>query len=149
MDFVFLEYVNEFWFNNETFIIVTLVFMALDILSGIAKGLLTHTFSSTTMRTGFGHKLGIILALCAVAIVQVALFDPNFSLDFDVPLFDVSCGLIIFMEFCSILENCCVMNPQLDSVIGKYFDKSNDIDTVNMTTNFGAEYMNPTLFDDK
>lgn len=149
MDFFFLEWVNEFWFNNETFIVVTLVFMGIDIISGLAKGLVTHTFSSTEMRKGFGHKLAIILALCAVAVVQVALFDPNFSLDFDVPLFDVSCGLIIFMEFCSILENCCIMNPQLDSVIGKYFDKSEDVDSVNITNNFGADYVNPNLFDDK
>ncbi len=126
MDFPFLQWINEFWIGNETFIIVTLIFMALDIISGIAKGLITRTFSSTTMRTGFGHKLGAILALCAIAIIQVALFDPGFSLEFELPLFNISCGLVIFMEFCSILENCCVMNPQLDSIFGKYFDKDED-----------------------
>lgn len=148
MDFVFLEWMNEFWLNNKTFIIVALAFMALDILTGILKSLVTHTFSTKTMRTGFGHKVGIILALCAIAIIQVALFDPHFSIDFEIPLFDVTCGLIILMEFCSVLENCCVMNPQLDNIIGKYFDKKDDIDTVNMNTNFGAEYMHQNLFDD-
>lgn len=149
MELIFLEWINQFWLDNETFILVTLLFIALDIISGVIKALITHTFSSTMMRSGFGHKLGIILALCAIAVIQVALFDPNFSLNFDVPLFDVACGLIIFMEFCSIVENCCVMNPQLDSIIGKYFDKSNDADTVNISNSYIEGYNQTKLFDDK
>lgn len=130
MDFILFDMVNAFWSENMTFIVVTFVFMALDIFSGVMKSLFTGTFSTSVMRQGFGHKLGIILAMCAVAIIQVALLDPNFTFDFEIPLFDISCALIIFMEFCSILENACVMNPQLENVFGRFFDKSKDDDNV-------------------
>lgn len=131
--------ITAFMETNMTMFIVTMVFILLDIISGCVVGFITRTFSSTALRKGLGHKLGYIFIMCAVAFLQVAMFDPNFTLDFDFPLFNVVCGFIIFMEFVSVIENASKLNPNVDKIIGKYFDKSSDDDIVNLDTHFGAD----------
>lgn len=144
----FINMVSIFMEANMTIFIVTIIFILLDILSGCIAGLINHTFSSTQLRKGLGHKIGYVFLMCAVAILQVAMFDPNFNLDFDFPLFNVVCCFIIFMEFISILENASKLNPNIDKLIGKYFDK-NDTENINITSNFGEDYSQPNLFDIK
>lgn len=127
---IFFNLVNEFIQMNIMWIIVTFIFMVLDVISGLLRAWITKTFSSTKMREGFGHKLGFFIVMMVVAILQVALLDPNFTLTFDFPLFNIVCGFIIFMEVTSILENAVILNPQLDSLIGRYFDNNKDPDNV-------------------
>lgn len=131
--------ITEFMEDNITMFCVTMVFILLDIISGCITGLITRTFSSTALRRGLGHKLGYVFIMCAVAIVQVAMFDPNFTLDFDFPLFNVVCGFIIFMEFVSVIENASKLNSNVDKLFGKYFDKSYDDNTVNLEQHFGVD----------
>ena len=132
----FLNMVSVFMETNMTMFIVTVVFILLDILSGCIAGFFNKSFSSTALRKGLGHKIGYIFLMCAVAVLQVAMFDPNFNLDFDFPLFNVVCAFIIFMEFVSIIENASKLNPNIDQIVGKYFDKNKDNDTVNISANF-------------
>lgn len=130
--------ITDFMEANITMFIVTMIFILLDIISGCVVGFITHTFSSTNLRKGLGHKLGYVFIMCAVAVLQVAMFDPNFTLDFDFPLFNVVCGFIIFMEFVSVIENASKLNPNVDQLFGKYFDKSKDDDSVNLEAHFGV-----------
>lgn len=143
----FFNMVSMFMENNITMFIVTVIFILLDIVSGCIAGFINRTFSSTELRKGLGHKIGYIFLMCAVAILQVAMFDPNFSLNFDFPLFNVVCGFIIFMEFVSIIENASKLNPNIDQIVGKYFSKDKDIDNINASANFGEDYTKPKLFD--
>lgn len=121
---------SQFMQDNMTFFIVVCVFILLDIISGVVASLIKGDYSSTVMRKGLAHKLAYIFIMCAVAVLQVAMFDPHFHVDFDFPLLGIVCGFIIFMELSSILENACVMNPQINELIGKFFvfNKHNDIE---------------------
>lgn len=109
-----------------TLFIVVCLMILLDILSGILAAIFDRSFSSTVLRKGLSHKIGYIFLMLVVAIIQVALFDPNFTLHFDFPFFNIVCSFIIFMEVMSILENVCKMNPQLNEFIGKYFKQHKD-----------------------
>lgn len=121
-ELIFMQYITEFVKDNMTFFIVTCIFILLDILSGLISAIVNRDFSSKTMRKGLGHKLAYIFVMCAVAVLQVAMFDPGFTLDFDFPLFNVVCGFIIFMELSSILENACMLNPAINDLIGRFFN---------------------------
>lgn len=129
---MFVAALWQFMSDNMVLFCVAIAFILVDILSGLIVGWITHTYSSTKMREGLGHKLSYVFVMCAVAILQVAMFDPNFGVNFDFPLFNVVCGFIIFMEFSSIMENATILNPKLDSLIGKFFDHNKDIDNVNI-----------------
>ena len=114
-------FINE----NITWFIVLLALVVLDILSKLIVVILNHDFSSKALREGLGHKLSYLIVLCVVAIIQVAMFDKYFTLDFDFPMFTIVCGFIAFLEFTSILENVCYLNPKLDRLVGKYLAQSN------------------------
>lgn len=129
---IFANALSEFMCHNMMPFVVAFAFMFIDVLSGICCGVATHTFSSTKLKQGLWHKLGYILVMCVVAILQIAMFDPNFKVDFDFPLFDVVCYAIVFIELCSIIENATVLNPDLNKFIGKYFDINKDSDDDNL-----------------
>lgn len=120
----FTDFLSQFMADNMTMFIVTVIFIFLDILSGLVCALINKDFSSTVMRKGLGHKLGYVFIMCAVAVLQVAMFDPNFHMEFDFPMFNIVCGFIIFMECSSILENASMLNPQLNEIIGKFFNRN-------------------------
>lgn len=122
---IILSFLSEFMKQNLTIFLIACFMMLMDILSGCIVGLIKRKFSSTKLREGLGHKLGFIIIMCVIAIIQVAMFDPNFNVDFDFPLFNAVCGFIIFIEFVSIVENATILNPKLDSLIGKYFKREN------------------------
>lgn len=123
--FNFQAALSEFVMQNLTWFIVVFAFIILDIVSKLIVVFIYHDFSSKEFRSGLGHKFGYFIVLCAVAIIQVAMFDTAFELAVDVPVFSVVCGFIILLEFSSILENACYLNPKLDGFIGKYFAQSN------------------------
>ena len=122
MHLTFWELVNQFMQDNMTIILVSFGMMLLDIISGVIAAVINKNYSSEELRKGLGHKLGYIFVMCTVAIIQVAMFDDRFSIDFGFPLLDVVCGFIIFMEVTSIIENACLINPNLKEFVGKYFN---------------------------
>lgn len=122
----FWELVNQFMQDNMTLIFVTFGMMFLDIISGVISAVINKNYSSEELRKGLGHKLGYIFVMCTVAIIQVAMFDDRFSVEFGFPLLDVVCGFIIFMEVTSIIENACLINPNLKEFVGKYFNLEKD-----------------------
>lgn len=114
------------FYENFTFFIVTMVMMLFDILSGIAAHIHMKDFTTSSLREGLWHKFGYILILSLVIVLQVALYDPNFHLNFEFPLFDITCGFIIFMEVISIVENVGLINPTIGEFICKYFNKGEE-----------------------
>lgn len=115
-------FLTQFMQENITMFCVTMLFIFIDIVSGIACAIYNHNYSSTVLREGLAHKFAYILVMCSVAIIQVAMFDPQFSINFNVPLFNIVCAAIVFLELSSILENASILNPGLRKLIGKYFD---------------------------
>ena len=56
-------------------VLVVLVFIALDVVTGIAKAFATTGFDSSIMRQGFFHKLGEIFAVSLSMIADIGLPD--------------------------------------------------------------------------
>ena len=117
-----IESIQSFMLAHMTLFIVVCVFIFLDIISGLIVAFVDGEYSSRAFRKGLGNKLAYVLVMCAVAIVQVAMFDSQFDVPFEFPLFAIVCGFIILLEFTSIVENACKLNPELDSLFGKFFN---------------------------
>lgn len=120
---------SQFMCDNFTIFVVAIAFILLDVATGIIVAMLQRNFSTTIMRKGLGHKLGYVFVMCAVAILQVGMMEPSFHVEFDFPLFNVVCAFVIFMEFMSVMENACLLNPQLNDLVGKFLAQNNYGDT--------------------
>lgn len=91
--------------------LITLGFMALDFVSGMAKGVCLRELRSTKMREGLFHKCSLIL--CMVLGVGVDEAQRVMDIGFSVPVSGSICIYIVLMEISSILENLCQLNPEL------------------------------------
>lgn len=97
---------------DPTWLCFALVFILLDVLTGICKGAATHNLSSEKMKSGFWHKLGIIAALVVAGLIDAAA-GSGLDIGFEVPVFEAVCGYVVIMELLSILENIAEINPEL------------------------------------
>ena len=90
---------------------IALIFIILDVLSGILAAAVAGNISSTVMRTGIYRKLALVLILVVASLVDLAeLYLP---LGFDTPVYMAAVVYIILMELASILENIESINPSL------------------------------------
>ena len=111
---------------NITILIIVLIFIAFDVLTGWLKALATKTTDSSIMRKGLFHKLGEIVAVIFGYVCEYTL--PYVGVEISVP-FAVAIGTyIVLMETASIVENIAVMNPSLAKILGNVFSK----DTLNL-----------------
>ena len=85
------------------YIVVTLMFIGFDILTGVLQALINGTFESKKMRQGGLRKLGLM----AVIAFGVALDYSQTLVDlgFDIPCLTWICGYISLMEITSVIEN--------------------------------------------
>ena len=107
---------------NVTILIIVLIFIAFDILTGWLKALATATTNSSIMRQGLFHKLGEIVAMAFGYICQYTL--PYIGVTIKVP-FAVAIGTyIVIMEIASIVENIAKINPHLENVMHNVFTEN-------------------------
>lgn len=87
-------------------------FMLMDIITGFIGSVITHTFSSSKMREGLGHK---VLLICIIAMtVMLEIGSEHIGgLGFASVTVPVVCVYIIIMEVGSVLENVCAAYPEL------------------------------------
>lgn len=103
-------YLNQF---GIPFVIV-LVAVSLDIVFGIACAIVNNEVSSSKMREGIGHKLGIIgTMLVAMFLEGCCSF---IDLGFDVPVVGVTAAYLTLMEAWSVCEILVKLNPELSGV---------------------------------
>lgn len=107
-----------------SFFVISLIFIALDILTGWTKAVATGTTNSTIMRVGLFHKLGEILALGFGYACEVAF--PYVGIMISIPLVESIGTYIILMEVASIVENIGKINPELTNVLSKLFKKQDE-----------------------
>lgn len=100
---------------------VVSAFIALDVLTGIAKAFATTGFDSSVMREGFYHKIAELLAIVLAYAVDYGL--PTLGVPVDVHLSAVCCIYLSFMEVGSIIENLGKINPDLVGPLNKIFAK--------------------------
>ena len=106
-------------------IIITLVFMLLDIISGFSASIYRKKFKSSVMRQGLFHKFGEILALMLSIVVEYAM--KYMELGFSIHLLNVVSIYLIVMEIGSILENIAKLNEELNiDVLNKLFKRGNE-----------------------
>lgn len=103
-------------------LIVVLIFIAFDVATGWLKAIATGTTDSSIMRQGLFHKLGEILAVMFGYMCEY-LF-PYMEIEVTIPFAIAIATYIVLMETASIIENLCIMNPNLANVMSKIFDKN-------------------------
>lgn len=106
-------------------IIITLCFIAMDVLTGILKALATEGLDSTKLRLGAIHKSAEIVAVGLAYLCQHApeLLETTVY----IPLLAPVCLYLIIMEIISCIENLCIANPALAKVFGKYLEKLKEV----------------------
>ncbi len=92
-------------------LIVVLIFIVLDVVTGIIKAVMKKELNSTVMRNGLFHKSAFLLAIAfAYACEYGMLF---LDLGFTMPIVAAVCIYICLTETVSILENLSEINPEL------------------------------------
>lgn len=101
-------------------LITVLVFIAFDVITGWLKALATGTTDSSIMRKGLFHKLGELLAVMFGYMCEYAF--PIMDIQVSIPFAGAIATYIVLMETASIIENLCIMNPNLSKIMEKIFD---------------------------
>ena len=96
-------------------------FILFDILTGFAKALAKEGINSTKIRNGLYHKLSEIIAVLFSYFLEYSA--DYINLGVDLPVVGVVAVYICVMEFVSILENICEMNPQMYNLFKPYLEK--------------------------
>ncbi len=109
-------------------LVVVLIFIAFDVLTGWLKAFTTGTTNSHIMREGLVHKIGELLAMAFGYVCQYTL--PYIGVEVKIPFAGAIGTYIVIMEIASVVENICIMNPQLAKVLEKIFsnDKLNNVE---------------------
>lgn len=92
-----------------TIYFITFAFIVLDFATGLTKAFAMKTFTSTKMREGLFHKVGLILCMILGFLVDYA--QGYVDLGLSVPVAAAVCVYICLMEVTSIIENICKINP--------------------------------------
>jgi toxin secretion/phage lysis holin len=108
--------------------LVVIVFIILDIITGLVKAFYNNSYSSSEMRKGGLRKIGIFLAVVLCYIVEVCL--PYLNITINIPITVIAAAYLAFMEITSIIENLSALNPNikdfLESIINKIKGGSKD-----------------------
>lgn len=101
-------------------LIVTFLAIVLDVVTGVAGAVKTGTVKSGKMREGLWHKAGF---LGVVAMAYLFEYGASVAdLGISIPATSAVCIWVIVTEAVSILENLCILNPQIaKSPLGKIF----------------------------
>ncbi|WP_066495705.1 phage holin family protein [Abyssisolibacter fermentans] len=101
---------------NFEIIMLWLILLVLDLISGLLKAFRTRHFSSHCMRLGLTKKAAEVILLCAVVSGQRILSINGF----EIPLLEIFVCALCFKEFGSILENCNTMGVKIPEIIMKW-----------------------------
>lgn len=92
--------------------VIVLMFIVMDLVTGVAKGVAAHELDSQKMRDGLFHKMGFIMAMILSYLCEFAM--RFLDLGFTVPIVNGVAIFICLTETVSILENIKCLNPKLD-----------------------------------
>lgn len=102
-------------------IAIATVMMVLDIISGLAGAAKESVIQSGKMREGLWHKAGYFGLIALAAAYEVATVWINFEVAElgigmtapEIPAVTAVCAFIVLTEVVSIVENLCVLNPDI------------------------------------
>lgn len=107
-------------------VIVALILMVLDIVTGICKAVKEGNVSSTKLKKGLWNKAGFVGAILLSIICEEIV--ANFDIDLDIPLCGAVCIYICITEIISIVENLCEISPQLEKLFKNILAKKDEAD---------------------
>ena len=96
-------------------VVITMLFMILDIITGYAGAWLHGTISSTVMRDGLGHKFAFIAFIAMAALIDFAQSENIINLGVTLQLTTLTCIYIVITEINSIAENIIIIFPELEN----------------------------------
>lgn len=102
-------------------IAIATVMMVLDIISGLAGAAKESVIQSGKMREGLWHKAGYFGLIALAAAYEVATVWINFEVAElgigmtapEIPAVTAVCAFVVLTEVVSIVENLCVLNPDI------------------------------------
>ena len=100
-------------------LIVALIFIAFDIISGLVGALKNGNYKSSVMRNGLFHKVGEIFAI--IFSYGCEEMFPFVGITVNLPICQSVLIYIIIMETGSIVENITNISPELKNILGKVF----------------------------
>lgn len=86
-------------------ILISTILSAIDILTGVLKGVVTKKAASHTMAQGLAKKAMLALSEAVGFVLTWGQQYVDLGLGFEIPFCHVICGAIIIMETISIIEN--------------------------------------------
>lgn len=102
--------------------LITGAFILLDFITGLIKAFKQKNYCSSVMREGLFHKVGSILVIAFGLLVDYA--QTFIDLGVTIPVAISLCAYVILMEIGSIIENVCIINPEImPDKIKAYFAK--------------------------
>ena len=103
--------------TTEVAIILILILIVLDVVSGLAAAFMKKTIDSTVMRRGLWHKASyIVVIILAIALEwAVSVGGPSLGIGLDLPIVVPTCIYLGLTEISSIGENLSQIDPSLRS----------------------------------
>lgn len=101
-------------------LIITVLFILMDIIVGVIKAFSRTGFKSLKMREGLFHKLGEILCVAFGIVCEISF--PAIGITVSLPIVSTICIYIVLMETGSIVENLAIISPNIHNLLGKVFD---------------------------
>lgn len=92
-------------------IVIVMLFIVLDFITGIVMAIKNNTFNSSIMRDGLFNKFGEIVIVAVAFLIDYG--QTYLDMGFSVPVLESICVYIILMEIGSILENVSRINKSL------------------------------------
>ena len=99
-------------------------FILFDIITGLLKAWHNKNIDSTILRQGLFNKLAEIVAVAFAAFLQYG--GQYIHMGIELPVVAVVSSYICLMEFISVIENLCEVNPHLAKVFEKYLKKAKE-----------------------
>ena len=99
-------------------------FILFDIITGLLKAWHNKNIDSTILRQGLFNKLAEIVAVAFAAFIQYG--GQYIHMGIELPVVAVVSSYICLMEFISVIENLCEVNPHLAKVFEKYLKKAKE-----------------------
>lgn len=104
--------------------ICTGTFILFDIITGLFKAWHKQNIDSTVLRQGLFNKLSEIIAVAFAAFLQYG--SKYVHVGIELPIVAVVSSYICLMEFISVIENICEVNPHLAKIFEKYLKKAKE-----------------------
>ena len=104
-----------------------LALVVIDYVTGIVGAVVNNNFSSSVMRQGLLHKMAYVVCFVIGFIVNIMCDYIDLGFIYGASILSLISVWVAVTEVSSILENVCVINPELkDSALFKIFAHEDD-----------------------